>query len=87
MARFRYSLQSILNIKLKMETLAKQEFAAAKNALDREEERLQKLKARKTYYEEQAGSLLSAALFAAVSIPFFPFQVFAFLWEHSASPH
>ena len=62
MARFRYSLQSILNIKLKMETLAKQEFAAAKNALDREEERLQKLKARKTYYEEQAGSLLSGKL-------------------------
>ena len=62
MARFRYSLQSILNIKLKMETLAKQEFAAAKNALDREEERLRKLKARKTYYEEQAGSLLSGKL-------------------------
>lgn len=45
-----------------METLAKQEFAAAKNALDREEERLRKLKARKTYYEEQAGSLLSGKL-------------------------
>ena len=45
-----------------METLAKQEFAAAKNALDREEERLRKLKVRKTYYEEQAGSLLSGKL-------------------------
>ena len=30
MARFRYSMQSILNIKLKMETQAKQEFSAAK---------------------------------------------------------
>lgn len=35
MARFRYSMQSILNIKMKMETLAKQEFSAARAALDR----------------------------------------------------
>ena len=39
MARFRYSMQSILNIKMKMETQAKQEFSAARAALDREEER------------------------------------------------
>ena len=37
MARFRYSMQSILNIKLKLETQAKQEFSAARAALDREE--------------------------------------------------
>ena len=36
-------MQSILNIKLKMETQAKQEFSVAKTALDEEEERLEKL--------------------------------------------
>ena len=43
MARFRYSMQSILNIKMKMETQAKQEFSTARAALDEEEERLQAL--------------------------------------------
>ena len=33
MARFRYSMQSILNIKMKMETQAKQEFSTARAAL------------------------------------------------------
>lgn len=62
MARFRYSMQSILNIKLKMETQAKQEFSAARAALDEEEERLQALLARKVGYEEEAGELLSGIL-------------------------
>ena len=38
MARFRYSLQNILNIKEKMETQAKQEFGAALAALGVETE-------------------------------------------------
>lgn len=62
MARFRYSMQSILNIKLKMETQAKQEFSAAKAALDEEEERLQRLFDRKAGYEERAAGLLSGTL-------------------------
>ncbi len=62
MARFRYSMQSILNIKLKMETQAKQEFSAARAALDEEEERLQKLFDRKAGYEERAAELLSGTL-------------------------
>ncbi len=62
MARFRYSMQSILNIKLKMETQAKQEFSAAKAALDEEEERLQRLFDRKAGYEERAAELLSGTL-------------------------
>lgn len=62
MARFRYSMQSILNIKLKMETQAKQEFSAARAALDEEEERLQALFARKAGYEEEAGELLAGIL-------------------------
>ena len=34
MAKFRYSLQNILNIKEKMETQAKQEFGTAQAALN-----------------------------------------------------
>lgn len=62
MARFRYSMQSILNIKLKMETQAKQEFSAARAALDEEEERLQGLYDRKAGYEEEATALLTGRL-------------------------
>ena len=52
MARFRYSMQSILNIKLKMETQAKQAFSSAKARLDTEEEKLEALKERKIQYQE-----------------------------------
>lgn len=62
MARFRYSMQSILNIKLKMETQAKQEFSAARAALDEEEERLQGLFDRKAGYEAAAEELLAGIL-------------------------
>lgn len=62
MARFRYSMQSILNIKLKMETQAKQEFSAARAALDEEEERLRALYDRKSSYEETGVKLLSGTL-------------------------
>ena len=62
MAVFRYKMQSILDIKLKMETQAKQEFAQAKLALDREEERLEELRNRKEEYEENAKRLLNGKL-------------------------
>ena len=62
MAGFRYNLQSILNIKIKMETLAKQEFQAAQNALDEEIEKLEALKSRKGEYETKAHSLLQGIL-------------------------
>lgn len=62
MAKFRYSMQSILNIKMKMETLAKQEFSAAKAALDAEEECLQQLFDRKSGYEKKAKELLAGNL-------------------------
>ena len=62
MARFRYSMQNILNIKLKLETQAKQEFSAAKAALDEEEERLQALADRKSGYEQEAEQLLAGRL-------------------------
>lgn len=62
MAKFRYSLQSILNIKLKMETQAKQDFSAAQNALLEEQERLEGLERRKAEYEQMAKKLLTGSL-------------------------
>lgn len=62
MAVFRYRMQSILDIKLKMETQAKQEFAQAKLILDREEEKLESLFEQKRFYEKQAAKLLSGKL-------------------------
>lgn len=62
MAKFRYSLQSILDIKMKMETQAKQEFAEAKNALDEENAKLNALVQRKAQYEEESRRLLMGTL-------------------------
>ena len=62
MAVFRYKMQSILDIKLKMETQAKQEFVQAKLILDREEEKLEALYTRKREYEERAKDLLNGKL-------------------------
>lgn len=62
MAVFRYKMQSILDIKLKMETQAKQEFAQAKNVLDREEAKLEMLCNRKQEYEAYAKQLLRGKL-------------------------
>ena len=62
MARFRYRMQGILDIKLKMETQARQEFAQAKLVLERELEQLEFLKNRKLQYEEQAKELLKGKL-------------------------
>lgn len=62
MGRFRYRMQSILDIKMKMETHAKQEFAAAKAALDAEVDKLEILFERKASYEEEARGLLAGPL-------------------------
>lgn len=62
MARFRYSMQSILDIKIKMETQAKQEFSAARGALDEEEQKLAALFERKKAYEEESKRLLTGTL-------------------------
>lgn len=62
MARFRFSMQSILNIKYKLETQAKQSFAAAQAALLTEEEKLQGLRDRKAGYQDKARQLLSGVL-------------------------
>lgn len=62
MARFRYTMQNILDIKLKMEDQARQDFSTARNALDEEEKKLGALVARKRTYEEEAKSLRSGVL-------------------------
>lgn len=62
MARFRYSMQSILDIKLKLETQAKQEFSTAHAVLDTEEEKLGALFDRKAGYERQARELRQGTL-------------------------
>ena len=62
MARFRYRLQSVLNIKEKMEEQAKQDFSTARMLLEQEEEKLKMLKARKREYEQRARELLSGVL-------------------------
>ena len=62
MAKFRYRMQSILDIKLKMETMAKQDLANARNALDEEEEKLLALRKRKEEYEIRQRQLLSGKL-------------------------
>ncbi len=62
MARFRYSMQSILDIKLKLETQAKQEFSAANAVLNAEEAKLGALFERKAGYERQGRELRQGSL-------------------------
>ena len=57
MARFRYRMQNILDIKNKMEVQAKQEFSMAQSVLNEEEEKLEAFKQRKAAYEEEAKRL------------------------------
>lgn len=57
MAKFIYRMQSILNIKEKLEEQARMEFAQANMRLMAEEEKLQQLQDRKTLYEDKAREL------------------------------
>ena len=62
MAKFKYRMQNVLNIKEKLEEQAKNEFAAARRRLDDEEEKLEELKQRKAGYEEEGRRLRMSAL-------------------------
>ncbi|MBR4993973.1 MAG: flagellar export protein FliJ [Lachnospiraceae bacterium] len=62
MARFRYRMQSILNLKLKLETQAKQELGLAQQALNNEEGKLSELKARKIEYIRSTRHALEGEL-------------------------
>lgn len=62
MAKFVYRMQSILNIKEKMEDQAKQAFAAARGQLTVEEERLQRLIQRRIQYLAEGAMLRQQVL-------------------------
>ena len=62
MAKFIYRMQSILDIKLKVETQARMQFATAKHILNEEEERLEQLHSRKEDYIEKARKSRSDVL-------------------------
>lgn len=57
MARFRYRMQNILDVKNKMEVQAKQEYSIAQAALNEELAKLAALEQRKAAYEEEAKEL------------------------------
>lgn len=57
MSKFNYKMQSILNIKYKLEEQAKMDFAAARLRLDEEEEKLACLDRRKSDYENEGRQL------------------------------
>ncbi len=53
MKKFHYSMESILNIKLKLEEQAKLAYAEARNRLTVEEDKLLKLEKKKAFYEQE----------------------------------
>lgn len=57
MAKFKYRMQSILNIKIQMENQAKMEFAQAQRKLLEEEEALERLYERKRIYLEEGRKM------------------------------
>lgn len=62
MAKFKYRMQNILNIKEKLETQAKNEFAEARLRLDDEIEKLNGLESRKAAYEEEGRAMRLSAI-------------------------
>ncbi len=62
MARFRYRMQSILDLKLKTETQARNEYGIAQHALNVEQDRLEQLRAQKAGYEEEGRRLREGTL-------------------------
>lgn len=62
MSKFIYRMQNILNVKLKTEDQAKQEFMVANQRLREEEEKLEDLQERKRNYEVQARQFLTKKL-------------------------
>jgi len=62
MARFRYRMQNILNVKEKLETQAKNEFAIAAAHEREEEEKLNALEARRDGFEAHLKELVESTL-------------------------
>ena len=62
MAKFKYRMQNILNVKQKLETQAKNEFATARLKLDEEEDKLRALQDRKKGYEDEGRQMRQSTL-------------------------
>jgi len=62
MAKFIYRMQNILNIKEKLETQAKNEFAEARARLDEEIDKLKAIEDRKAAYEEEGRLMRQSAI-------------------------
>ena len=62
MAKFKYRMQNILDIKQKLEESAKMEFGEANRRVMEEEEKLSVIETRKREYEEEGGRLRSERL-------------------------
>ncbi len=62
MKKFRYSMESVLQIKLKLEDQAKIAYSNARMKLTREEEKLEQLKHRRISLEEELRSLSTGRL-------------------------
>lgn len=62
MKKFRYSMENLLQVKLKLEEQAKIAYGNARLRLTKEEEKLRELKAKKASYEEEERSLRMAKL-------------------------
>ena len=59
MAKFVYKMQNILNIKIKLETQAKNVYAAANRKYLEEQEKLQELMLRRVGYEKKLKELMN----------------------------
>lgn len=62
MAKFKYSMQNILDIKIKLETQAKNEFSEANAKYQIEKDKLQELVLKRIQYEEKLKNSLSGDL-------------------------
>ena len=62
MAKFKYNMQNILDIKIKLETQAKNEFSEANAKYQIEKDKLQELVLKRVQYEEKLKNSLSGDL-------------------------
>lgn len=62
MPKFRYRMQNILDIKVKLENQAKIEYGLAEQRLAKENEKLQELVVRRMQYEKRLKSLMEGIL-------------------------
>ncbi|HHT87932.1 MAG TPA: flagellar export protein FliJ [Clostridiales bacterium] len=62
MKKFRYSMENILRIKLRLEDQAKLSYARARNRLTVEEDKLQNLEDKKSHYEQEQREQINCKL-------------------------